>query len=114
MPQTYSDLVAAARKDIRDVPAAELKARIDAKEPLVLVDVREKEEYRGGYIPGALSVPRGYLEQNIESRVPDKNTKIVTYCAGGSRAVLAARTLREFGYKNVEFFGPGFPRWKDA
>jgi len=114
MPQTYSDLVAAARKDIRDVPAAELKARIDAKEPIVLVDVREKEEYRGGYLPGAISVPRGYLEQNIEARVPDKNAKIVTYCAGGSRAFLSAVTLRHFGYTHVECFGAGFPRWKDS
>ena len=112
--QTYGDLVAAARKEIRDVPAAELKARLDAKEALVLVDVREKEEFRGGYLPGAVSVPRGFLEQNIEARVPDKNTLVVTYCAGGSRAFLAAATLRQFGYANVECFGAGFPRWKDS
>ncbi len=114
MPATYGDLLSAARKTIRDVPAAELKARLDAKEPLVIVDVREKEEYRGGYIPGAVSVPRGYLEQNIEARVPDKNARLVLYCAGGSRAFLAANTLRDFGYTNVECFGAGFPRWKDS
>ena len=114
MAATYSDLVAQARKEIRDVSVDELKKRLAAGEPIVLVDVREKEEFRAGYLPGAISVPRGYLEQNIESKVADKNAKIVTYCAGGSRAVLAAQTLKQFGYTNVEFFGPGFPRWKDS
>ncbi len=114
MAATYGDLVAQARKEFRDVSVDELKKRLAANEPVVLVDVREKEEFRGGYIPGAVSVPRGYLEQNIESRVPDKTTKVITYCAGGSRAVLAAQTLKQFGYQNVEFFGPGFPRWKDS
>ena len=114
MAATYGDLVAQARKEFRDVPVDELRRRLDANEPVVLVDVREKEEFRAGYLPGAVSVPRGYLEQNIESRVPDKQARVVTYCAGGSRAVLAAKTLRDFGYANVEFFGAGFPRWKDA
>ena len=114
MAATYSDLVAQARKEIHDVSVDELKKRLAANEPIVLVDVREKEEFRAGYLPGALSVPRGYLEQNIESKVPDKSTKIVTYCAGGSRAVLAAQTLKQFGYANVEVFGVGFPRWKDS
>ncbi len=114
MAATYSDLVAQARKELRDVSVDELKKRLGAGEPVALVDVREKEEFRAGYLPGAISVPRGYLEQNIESKVADKNTKIITYCAGGSRAVLAAQTLKQLGYTNVEFFGPGFPRWKDS
>jgi molybdopterin/thiamine biosynthesis adenylyltransferase/rhodanese-related sulfurtransferase len=114
MAATYGDLVANARKELRDVSVDELKKRLQANEPMVLVDVREKEEFRAGYLPGALSVPRGYLEQNIESKVPDKSAKVITYCAGGSRAVLAAQTLKQFGYTNVEFFGPGFPRWKDS
>ena len=50
---------------------------------MVLVDVREKEEYRAGYIPGAISLPRGFLEMQVEQKLPDKNAPIVVYCAGG-------------------------------
>ena len=110
---TYTDLIAAVRQGTREVSLDELKRRVDAKEPYTLVDVREKEEFRAGYIPGAISIPRGFLEIQIESRIPDKSTKIVTYCAGGTRSALAARTLAELGYTNVETANPGFVRWKD-
>jgi molybdopterin/thiamine biosynthesis adenylyltransferase/rhodanese-related sulfurtransferase len=80
---------------------------------MVLLDVREKEEYRAGFIPGAMSLPRGFLEMNVEQRLPDKGAKIVAYCAGSSRSALAARTLAELGYTNVEVVNPGFTRWKD-
>src|SRR5207302_10078251 len=91
----------------------EIKRRLEAKEPMVLLDVREKEEFRAGYIPGAVSVPRGFLEIQIEQRIPDRNAKIVAYCAGGTRSALAAKTLAELGYTNVETANPGFVRWKD-
>jgi len=109
----YSDVLASVRKRIKEVPLEELKKRVEAREPMTLVDVREKEEYRAGYIPGAVSVPRGFLEQQIESRVPDKTAKVVTYCAGGVRSAFAAATLAELGYTNVESANPGFVRWKD-
>src|SRR3954469_17111366 len=113
MPTTYADLIATVRRETKEVSLDELKRRLETKEPFTLLDVREKEEYRAGFIPGAVSVPRGFLEQNVESRVPDKNAKVVTYCAGGTRSALAAKTLAELGYTNVETVNPGFVRWKD-
>jgi sulfur-carrier protein adenylyltransferase/sulfurtransferase len=113
MPTTYTDLISSVRKRTKDVSLEELKRRLDAGEKMVLLDVREKEEFRAGYIPGAVSVPRGFLELQIEGRVPDKNAKIVAYCAGGTRSALAAATLAELGYTNVETANPGFVRWKD-
>jgi molybdopterin/thiamine biosynthesis adenylyltransferase/rhodanese-related sulfurtransferase len=112
-PITYSDLIANVRKQVREITLDELKRRVDAKEPYVLLDVREKEEFRAGFIPGALSIPRGFLEMQVEQRIPDKNAKIVAYCAGGTRSALAAATLAELGYTNVETANPGFVRWKD-
>ncbi len=91
----------------------EIKRRLDAKTPMVLVDVREKEEFRDGYIPGAISVPRGFLEIQIEQKVTDKTAPVVLYCAGGTRSALAAKTLQDLGYTNVESANPGFVRWKD-
>jgi molybdopterin/thiamine biosynthesis adenylyltransferase/rhodanese-related sulfurtransferase len=112
-PTTYTDLIATVRKQTKEVSLDELKRRIEAKEPITLLDVREKEEYRAGFIPGAVSIPRGFLEIQVEGRLPDKNAKIVAYCAGGTRSALAAKTLAELGYTNVETANPGFVRWKD-
>ncbi len=112
-PITYSDLIANVRKQTKEVSLDDLKRRLEAKEPMVLLDVREKEEFRAGYIPGAISIPRGFLEMQVEQRVPDKGTKIIAYCAGGTRSALAAATLAELGYTNVETANPGFVRWKD-
>jgi len=113
MPTTYTDLIADIRKRTKQVSLEELKRRLDAREKLTLVDVREKDEWRGGYIPGALSLPRGFLEIQAEQKLPDKNARIVAYCAGGTRSALAAAALQDLGYTNVETANPGFVRWKD-
>jgi molybdopterin/thiamine biosynthesis adenylyltransferase/rhodanese-related sulfurtransferase len=113
MPTTYTDLIAGVRKQVKEVSLDEIKRRLEAREPMVLVDVREKEEYRAGFIPGAISVPRGFLEMQIEQRVPDKSAPVVLYCAGGTRSALAAATLAQLGYAHVETANPGFVRWKD-
>ncbi len=113
MATTYADLIAAVRKSIRDVSLDEIKRRLEAKAPMVLVDVREKDEYRAGFIPGAISLPRGFLEIQVEQKVPDKSAPVVLYCAGGTRSALAAKTLMDLGYTNVESANPGFVRWKD-
>ena len=112
-PITYTDLIADVRKRTRQVTLEELKRRIEAGEKLTLVDVREKDEWRAGYIPGAVSIPRGFLEIQAEQKLPDKNAHIVAYCAGGTRSALAAATLQELGYTQVETANPGFVRWKD-
>ncbi len=113
MPTTYTDLIATARRETKEVSLDEVKRRLEAKEPYTFLDVREKEEFRAGYIPGAVSIPRGFLEIQVEGRLPDKNAKIVAYCAGGTRSALAAKSLAELGYTNVETANPGFVRWKD-
>jgi molybdopterin/thiamine biosynthesis adenylyltransferase/rhodanese-related sulfurtransferase len=113
MAKTYSDLIAEVKQSVKTVQLADLKRRLDAKEPMTLVDVREKEEFRAGYIPGAVSMPRAFLEQQFESKLPDKNAPIVLYCAAGTRSAFAAKTLVELGYTRVESANPGFVRWKD-
>lgn len=113
MPMTYPELLASVRQATREVSLDELRRRLDAEEPYTLLDVREKEEYRAGAIPGALSIPRGFLEIEIEGRIPDKSTRIVAYCAVGARSALAAKTLADLGYTNVETANPGFLRWKE-
>jgi adenylyltransferase/sulfurtransferase len=79
-----------------------------------LLDVREKEEFRDGHLPGAVSVPRGFLDLRVEEVVPDKSTPLILYCAGGTRSLLAGRTLREMGYTDVTSMSGGYGAWKGA
>jgi molybdopterin/thiamine biosynthesis adenylyltransferase/rhodanese-related sulfurtransferase len=115
MAKTYSDLFAELRQSVKTMPLDEVKARYDARatRPVTLLDVREKEEFRAGYIPGAVHIARAYLEQQAEQKLPDKNAEIIVYCASGNRSLFAAKTLADFGYTNVVSANPGFVRWKD-
>jgi len=113
MPKTYSDLIAEIKQSVKPVQLAEVKWRLDQKESMVLVDVREKEEFKAGFIPGAISMPRAFLEQQFEAKLPDKNAPIVLYCASSNRSSFAAKTLVDLGYTRVEYANPGFVRWKD-
>ncbi|MFP5362861.1 MAG: molybdopterin-synthase adenylyltransferase MoeB [Thermoleophilia bacterium] len=81
--------------------------------PIALVDVRENEEVERGLIPGAKHVPRGHLESRIEGAVPDRSQRVILYCASGNRSALAAKTLEELGYENVESMTGGYTLWKD-
>ncbi len=79
---------------------------------IVLVDVREKHEWNEGHIPGAIHVPRGYLELQIEEAVPDKSKTVVLYCAGGVRSLMSGSTLQQMGYDKAISMSGGFGQWK--
>jgi molybdopterin/thiamine biosynthesis adenylyltransferase/rhodanese-related sulfurtransferase len=114
MAKTYSDLLQEVKGAIKQVSLDEMKRRLEAREPYVFVDVREKDETKAGFIPGAVLLPRGFLEMQADSKLPDKNAKLVVYCAGGTRSAFAAKALQELGYTHVESANPGFVRWKDV
>ncbi len=82
------------------------------QQEIVLVDVREKYEWNDGHIPGAIHVPRGFLELQIEEAVPDKSKTVVLYCAGGVRSLMAGQTLKQMGYENPISMSGGFGQWK--
>jgi len=113
MSKTYADLFVEVRKAVTFASLDELKKRLDAGNPPVLVDVREKHEYLAGFIPGAIHLPRGHLESQAEQKLRDRNAEIVLYCQSGNRSAFAAKTLAEMGYTNVRTANPGWTRWKD-
>jgi molybdopterin/thiamine biosynthesis adenylyltransferase/rhodanese-related sulfurtransferase len=115
MAKTYSDLFSEIRSSVKLISLEALKERLEsrAQKPFTLVDVREKDEVRAGYIPGAVHIPRGFLEMQAEQKLPSKTDEIIVYCAGGTRSAFAAKTLSELGYENVTSANPGFVRWKD-
>src|SRR6476660_5499489 len=109
---TYREHRAATRREIREVTAAEAEQMLGAETPPVRVDVRERDEYEQGYIPGAVHIPRGNLESRIENTVSDRNAPVIVYCAAGNRSAFAAKTLHELGYTDVVSLAGGFSNWK--
>ena len=110
MSQTSRDLLAAARRTVRELTPHQ----VQESGGRVLIDVREQDESDEGYIPGAVHLSKGYIELRIEDTVPDRSTPITLYCAAGIRSLLAARALGEIGYQDVASMAGGFGGWKDA
>src|SRR6476620_9382649 len=81
---------------------------------VAIIDVRDGDEVVAGKLPGAVHIPRGYLESRIENAVPDRSQRVVLYCASGNRSALAAHTReQDLGYENVESMTGGITLWKD-
>jgi molybdopterin/thiamine biosynthesis adenylyltransferase/rhodanese-related sulfurtransferase len=109
---SFRELLSAAKSRITEIDTTEAQRRIDAGDVVVL-DVREPDEYEQGALPGALHIPRGHLEAQIEGRIVDKSQQVVVYCAGGVRSAFAADTLASLGYTDVVSMEGGFGKWKD-
>ena len=114
MAKTFKQLMEEARREIPEVSVEDVRQRLARDHAATLLDVREKEEYREGHLQGAVSLPRGFLEIRVEETVPDKQAPIIAYCGGGTRSLIAARTLKEMGYGNVVSMTGGFTAWKNA
>ncbi len=106
---SYRELVDAAKAAIVEITPTQLSQRMD--EVLVL-DVREADEHSQGAIPGARLIPRGLIERDVATVIPDTSTPIVAYCAAGHRSALAAQTLKAMGYEDVASLAGGFEQWK--
>ncbi|NWG04915.1 MAG: hypothetical protein HXY44_18840 [Syntrophaceae bacterium] len=113
-PQIVKDMVAKAKAEINKVPATDVKAAIDKKEKVVILDVRDPNEYAAGHLPGAINVSRGTLEFNIWSKVSDQNAKMYVYCKTAARSALATKTLKDLGYKNAILMDVAFEDWIKA
>ena len=111
---SFSEILSQVKQAIHEVSVEETKARAEASEPPVVVDIRERDEYEQGYIPKAHWIPRGFLEIKVEDLVPERDREIILYCAGGTRSALAARSLGELGYSKVSSMAGGFRAWKNA
>src|SRR5580765_4720540 len=109
---TPRDHLAAVRAEIDEVTVEETIAQLASDTKPVLIDVRERDEFEQGFIPGAAFIPRGNLESRIEQVVLDREQPIIVYCAAGNRSVYATRTLNELGYTHVASMAGGFTRWK--
>jgi sulfur-carrier protein adenylyltransferase/sulfurtransferase len=107
----YRDLLQQVKSEIDEVDSSRARQLIEDDSPSI-VDVRERDEWDEGHLPGAVHIPRGYLESRIEGAVPDKSKLVLVYCAGGNRSAFAAKTLEELGYDKVVSLAGGFTDWK--
>ena len=103
-----------AKKEGSEISVEETHQRLQKKEPVVLLDIREKEEIALGYIEGATFLPQGLLSEKVENLLPDKDAPVVIYCAGGIRSLAAARLMKEKGYTHVFSMAKGIKGWTAA
>jgi len=107
---TSRDLLAQVKAQITEVTPEQAQAKL---EQATVLDVREPDEYEQGAIPGAIHIPRGHLESQIEGKIPDRAGTLIVHCASGFRSAFAAKTLQDLGYEDVASMAGGFNRWKD-
>lgn len=107
---TYRELLSQVKTEIDEIDS-QTAAPLLTDGP-VFLDVRERDEWDEGHIPGAIHVPRGNLESRIENAVPDRGRRIVVYCASGARSAFATKTLEELGYVDVVNLAGGYIEWK--
>jgi rhodanese-related sulfurtransferase len=110
----FNQLVNEAKKEIQEISPAELRQMQESADDFVLIDVREPDETARGTIPGAVAIPRGMVEHNIDTVTTDKDKKVVLYCGGGSRSALAAWMLKKMGFKNVISLATGYRGWEQS
>ncbi len=113
MAKTFQQLMDEARGTVKELSPQQVHELLRNNGHHVLLDVREKEEYREGHLENAVSVPRGFLEMKMDAEVPDKSTPIIAYCAGGVRSLLAGKVMQEMGYKDVISMSGGYTAWKN-
>ncbi|MET0687152.1 MAG: molybdopterin-synthase adenylyltransferase MoeB [Solirubrobacteraceae bacterium] len=112
MSPSGAEVIRQIKSQVQEVDPAEVSEHLG--NGIVLVDVRESDEWDRGHLPGAVHVPRAYLESRIEGAVKDRDARIVLYCASGQRSALGAHTLKELlGYTNVASMTGGITLWKD-
>ncbi|MBZ5609112.1 MAG: sulfurtransferase [Acidobacteriia bacterium] len=112
--QGVQALVQDAKTRVTEMKVDQLKSAQASGEKLTLIDVREDNEWEAGHAAGAMHLSRGLIEFSIESKVPEKNTKIVLYCGSGARSALAADSIMKMGYTNVVSLAGGMGAYKAA
>jgi rhodanese-related sulfurtransferase len=110
----FLKLVNEAKARVQEIDIDGYKKTREAGEPHVLVDTREESEWAAGHVAGALHLSKGIIERDIETKVPDKATKLILYCGGGFRSALVADNLRQMGYTNAISLDGGWRALKDS
>src|SRR5207302_4057121 len=112
--KTLKEMLAEARQVVPEEGPAEVQRRLASGERVVVIDVRDPDEYRDGHLEAATNISRGFLEFRVGTAVTDPSTPVVLYCQTGLRSLLAAKALKELGYQNVINLQGGFQKWTQS
>ncbi len=114
MSKSLRDFVEEALQTVPEIAPED----VSSHEGWMILDVREPEEFAEGHLPGAINIPRGFLEvkadlehKKRDDRLADRSQKIICYCGGGHRSALAAKTLNEMGFESVVSMKEGWTGW---
>ncbi len=113
-PEGFLKLVKEAKTRIKEEDYRDIKKKLDAGDPIIIIDTREDNEWARGHIPNAVHLGKGVIERDIEKAIPDKDATLVLYCGGGYRSALAADNLQKMGYRNVISMDGGWRGWTEA
>jgi glyoxylase-like metal-dependent hydrolase (beta-lactamase superfamily II)/rhodanese-related sulfurtransferase len=113
--KTVASLLAEATSAVPFMSLGELRSRVEAAEDdLIVLDVRERDAYEGGHIPGARLLPRGQLELRVNQDLPDPTRRILACCELGYISTLAAATLRSMGFTRAVALDGGMKAWREV
>jgi rhodanese-related sulfurtransferase len=110
----FLKLVNDAKSRVQETDINGYKKMLANGEKPLLIDTREDNEWAAGHAGGAVHLSKGIIERDIETKVPEKGTKMVLYCGGGFRSALAADALRKMGYTDVISLDGGWRAWQDS
>ncbi|HVX65622.1 MAG TPA: rhodanese-like domain-containing protein [Bryobacteraceae bacterium] len=112
--EAFLALVNDAKTRVKQIDIHEFRRMCERGENFVLIDVREDSEWAAGHAAGAVHLGKGIIERDIETRIPDREARMVLYCGGGFRSALAADNLLKMGYKNPISLDGGWRAYSES
>jgi rhodanese-related sulfurtransferase len=113
--KSVAQMLSEAAANVAFMSLQELRQRLEAPDgPPCVLDVRERDAYEAGHVPGAKLLPRGQLELRVNEALPDPTQRIVVCCEFGRISTLAASTLRSMGYQRAVALDDGLQAWREA
>src|ERR1700732_4213377 len=110
---SFLKIVEDAKSRVRELTVDQVKAKLDRREKLTLVDVREDNEWAKDHVTGAIHLGKGIIERDAEERLATREAEVILYCGGGFRSARAADNLQKMGYTNVFSMDGGIRDWRD-